>query len=156
MFTRKGVVVLGMAALATLTAASRANAQVSGHVVLADGPVGVSIVFGHRPAPVVLPARVVHRSAVPVRYRSGMTLRQLDVHLSRIEYEYDLYRKMHPHEARRLGWSVPELRAYVRWLKDERSWLREERSRLLRGPYGWDRDDHRPGNGRGRGRGRGG
>jgi hypothetical protein len=40
---------------------------------------------------------------------------------------------MHPHEARRLGWSVPELRHYVRWLRDERRWLRDERVRLTRG-----------------------
>jgi hypothetical protein len=62
-----------------------------------------------------------------------MSLRQLDVYLARIEHEYDVYRKMHPHEARRLGWSVPELRHYVRWLRDERRWLRDERVRLTRG-----------------------
>lgn len=157
----KGVVVMGMAALAAGFASS-AEAQVSGRVVFSEGPIGVSVVFGQRPAPVVLPSRVVYRSPQPARYRSGMSLRQLDAYLSRIEYEYDLYRRMHPHEARRLGWSVPELRHYVKWLRDERRWLREERARMTRGYYVYDRDwddddwdDDRPGRGRGRGRGGG-
>ena len=155
----KGVVVLGVVALAMGLAGS-AEAQVSGRVVFADGPIGVSIVFGDRPATVAVPARVVRHAPRPVIYRRGMTLRQLDLYLARIEYEYDYYRKMHPHEARRLGWSVPDLRAYVRWLRDERKWLREERRFLERGYYGWERDwdwdDDRPGRGRGRGGGRGG
>lgn len=155
----KGVVVLGVVALA-LGLGGSAEAQVSGRVVFADGPIGLSIVFGDRPATVALPVRVARRAPRPVVYRPGMSLRQLDLYLARIDYEYGLYRKMHPHEARRLGWSVPELRAYVRWLRDERSWLREERRLLERGPYGYgwerDRDDDRdrPGRGRGRGGGR--
>ena len=152
----RGVVVLGLVALASGLAAS-AEAQVSGRVVFADGPIGLSIVFGDRPVALAVPARVVRHTAAPVRYRPGMSLRQLDLYLARIEYEYDYYRKMHPREARRLGWSMPELRAYVRWLKDERRWLREERRVLERGFYGWERDwddDDRPGRGRGRGRGR--
>lgn len=163
MSTRRGVVVKGVVALgaAAMVAglAGRVEAQVSGRVVFADGPIGVSVVFGERPAPVVLPGRVVYRSAPVARYRAGMTLRQLDLYLARIEYEYDFYRKMHPREARRLGWSVPELRHHVRWLKDERRWLREERARLTRdyGAYGWDGDrddwdDDRSRRGRGRGR----
>ena len=162
MLTRRGgVVVLGVAAVA-LGLAGSAQAQVSGRVVLADGPIGLSIVFGERPATVAVPVRVSRYAARPVVYRRGMTLRQLDVYLARIEHEYDFYRRMHPHEARRQGWSMPELRAYVRWLRDERSWLREERRLLERGFYGsgweWDgRDweDDRPGRGRGRGRGGG-
>lgn len=160
----KGVVVLGIVALA-LGFAGPAEAQVSGRVVLSDGPIGLSVVFGNRHPAVALPGQVVRYPPPPVVYRRGMTLRQLDLYLARIDYEYGLYRKMHPHEARRLGWSVPELRAYVRWLKDERRWLREERRLLERGLYGvdyrwerdWDRDwdgdrDDRPGRGRGRGR----
>ena len=155
----KGVVVLGMVALA-LGFAGSAEAQVSGRVVFADGPIGFSIVFGDRPATVVVPVRTVRPAPRAVVYRRGMTLRQLDLYLARIEYEYDLYRKMHPREARRLGWTMPELRAYVRWLKDERRWLRDERRRLERGYYGWERDwedwdrdndRDRPGQGRGRG-----
>jgi len=109
----------------------------------------------------VLPARVVYRSAPAVRYRPGMTLRQLDLYLAHIEYEYDVYGHMHPHEARRLGWSVPELRHYVHWLRDERRWLRDERARLTRDFGYWDRDryddrrDEPPRRGRGRGHGRG-
>jgi len=154
----KGVVVMGMAALAA-GLASPAEAQVSGRLVFADGPIGVSLVFGERPAPVVLPGRVAYRPAPPLRYGRGMSLRQLDLYLARIEHEYALYRRMHPHEARRLGWSVSELRHYVRWLRDERSWLREERARLTGGYDRWDRDwddgdwgGDRPGRGRGRGR----
>jgi hypothetical protein len=156
----KGVVVLGVAGL-TVALAGSAEAQVSGRVVYADGPIGLSIVFGDRPAAATVPARVVHYAPRPAIYRRGMTLRHLDLYLARIEHEYDFYRKMHPHEARRLGWSMPELRAYVRWLRDERRWLREERRRFERGYYGWERDwdrdqgRDRPGRGRGGGRGGG-
>ena len=71
-----------------------------------------------------------------------MSRRELDLYLARIEYEYELYRHMHPHEARRLGWSIPELRAYTRWLKSERDRLREERRWLERDRH-WDRDFRR-------------
>ena len=162
MSTRQGVIVKGVAVLGTaLLAAGLAGpvgAQVSGRVVLATGPVRASVVFVGRPAPVAPSARVVYRSADVVRYRPGMSLRQLDLYLARIEHEYAFYRNMHPHEARRLGWSVPELRHYVRWLRDERRWLREERDRLTRDFRYWDRvgdddwGDDRPGRGRGRGR----
>jgi hypothetical protein len=151
----RGVVVLGVAALA-LGLAGAAEAQVSGGVVFAPGPIGLSIVFGDRPAGVLVPARAIRHAAWPAVYRRGMSLRQLDLYLARIEHEYGFYRKMHPHEARRLGWSVPELRAYVRWLEGERRWLREERRMLERGLHGWERDwdddDRRSGRGRGRGR----
>jgi len=160
MSTRRGVIVKGVAVLGAAVAAAglagSAAAQVSARVVFVAPPVGVDVVVG-RPAPVVLPTRVAHRPARVVRYRPGMSLRELDLHLARIEYEYDLYRRMHPHEARRLGWSVPELRHYVRWLRDERRWLRDERARLTRDFRSWDRDwrddrrDDRPGRGRGRG-----
>jgi len=167
MSTRQGVIVKGAAVLGTallgtaLLAAGFAGpvgAQVSGRVVLATGPVGASVVFGGRPAPVAPSARVVYPSAHVARYRPGMSLRQLDIYIARIEREYDFYRNMRPHEARRLGWSVPELRHYVRWLRDERRWLREERDRLTRDFRYWDRvgyddwGDDRPGRGRGRGR----
>jgi hypothetical protein len=144
---RRGVVVLGVATVAAVVGASPAEAQVSGRVVFADGPIGVSIVFGDRPERVVVPARVVRRAAIPARYRAGMSLYQLDLYLERIEHEYDYYRRMHPHDAYIYhGWSPGELRAYVRWLKDERRFLRDERRRLDRGLRGWERQ------GRGRGR----
>lgn len=144
---RKGVVVLGVAAIAALAGVGGAEAQVSGRIVFADGPIGVGIVFGDRRERVVVPPRVVHRAALPATYRQGMSLRQLDLYLSRIEHEYDFYRRMHPRDAYiHHGWSPRELSAYVRWLKDERRFLRDERRRLERGLRGWERD------GRGRGR----
>jgi hypothetical protein len=146
---RKGVVVLGAAAVAAVVGAAPAQAQVSGRVVFADGPIGVSIVFGDRYDRVVVPARVVRRPALPARYRVGMSLRELDLYLARIEREYDYYRRMHPRDAYfHHGWSPSELRAYVRWLRDERRFLRDERRQLERALRGWERD------GRGRGRGR--
>ena len=164
MSKRRGVIVKGVAVLGAAVAAvglvGSAEAQVSARVVFVAPPLGVDVVVG-RPAPVVLPTRVAYRPARVVRYRPGMSLRELDLYIARIEYEYDLYRKMHPHEARRLGWSVPELRHYVRWLRDERRWLHDERARLTRDFRSWDRGwrddrrgdwrDDRPGRGRGRG-----
>jgi hypothetical protein len=137
MSTRGGVIVKGVVLGAAVAAAAglvgTAEAQPSRQVVFVDPPVGVGVFVVGRPAPVVLPPRVAYHAPRVVRYRPGMSLRQLDVYLARIEHEYDVYRKMHPHEARRLGWSVPELRHYVRWLRDERRWLRDERVRLTRG-----------------------
>jgi hypothetical protein len=145
MFTRNGVVVLGIAALAAGLVES-AEAQVSGRVVFADGPIGVSVVFGDRPARVVVPRRVVRRSAVPARYRRGMSLYELDLYLARIDSEYDYYRRMHHRDAYyTLGWTKHELRAYVRWLRDERRLLRDERRRLERAGRGWERDRDRRG-----------
>jgi hypothetical protein len=159
MFTRqgvrKGVVVLGLAAVAAVVGVDRRMRRSSGRVVFADGPIGVSIVFGDRHERVVVPTRVVRRAALPARYRPGMSLYQLDLYLERIEREYDYYRRMHPRDAYiHHGWSPRELRAYVRWLKDERRFLRDERRRLERGMRGWERDRDRDWGDDGRGRGR--
>lgn len=112
--------------------ATQAVGQVSGRVVLAGGPIGVSVVFGpDAPRPVAY-RRVVRRDVpAPVRYRRGMTLRELEHYLERIEYEYDLYRRMHPDDAYyNFGWTRGQLRDYVRWLRDERRFLRDEHKRL--------------------------
>lgn len=147
MSTRKGVVVLGVAALAAVMGVGPVEAQVSGRVVFADGPVGVSIVFGDRPARVAVPARVLRRVVAPARYRPGMSLYELDLYLERIEREYDFYHGMHPRDAYyRHGWGARELQAYVHWLKGERRFLRDERRRLERELRDRDR--------RGRGHGR--
>lgn len=112
--------------------------QVSGRVVLAGGPIGVSVVFGPERARRVeyrqRTARVVRYDApVPVRYRRGMSFYELERYLQHIEYEYDLYRRMHPSDAYYyFGWSRDELRDYVRWLRDERRFLRDEHKRLTR------------------------
>ena len=130
MRTKAFAVLMGGAVILGAGAASAA-AQVSGRVVLNQGPIAVDVVFG----------------SAPVRYQRGMSLRELDLYLARIEYEYDFFRRMHPKEAEyRFGWSREQLRAYVRFLRDERRFLRDERERY----------DHRfeaPGRGAGRGRG---
>ena len=141
--------VLGMGLLGT----TPVEGQLRGRVVLHEGPIAVDVVFG--PQYRQTRARPVRRiEPVPVRYRVGMTLRELDHYLDRIEYEYDLYRRMSAREARfRLGWSRSELRSYVRFLRNERRFLRDERRRLERE---WRADAwrfERPGRGQGRGRG---
>ncbi|MGD8870754.1 MAG: hypothetical protein PVJ80_04155 [Gemmatimonadota bacterium] len=158
-FGLMGVVIFGAAG------AAPARAQVSGRVVLASGPIGVSVVFGSEGARRVehrrRVARVVRYEApVPVRYRRGMSLAELELYRGWIEREYDVYRHMHPDDAYYyFGWSRGELRDYVRWLRDERHFLRDEHKRLerlYRAQYRYDdRPGHGHGNGKGRGRGRG-
>jgi hypothetical protein len=123
------------------------TAQVAGRVVIAQGPIAADIVFGaRRDAAVVHPRTVRYREPVVVRYRVGMSEAQLDRYLDRIEREYDLYRHMDDRRAWvELGWSHDQLREYVRWLRDERSYLRAEHARLER--------LERRGHGRGHGRG---
>jgi hypothetical protein len=139
--------------------ATSVEAQVSGRVVFQDGPVAVDVVFGPRHPTAVEVPRVVRRPvAAPVRYRAGMSLVELDRYLERIELEYDLFRHMGVREAwYRFGWTRDQLRSYVRFLRDERRFLRAERERLLvmyRAPAPGRRDEH-PGRGRGRGQGKG-
>lgn len=160
-FGLMGVVVIGAAG------AAPARAQVSGRVVLESGPIGVSVVFGPEGARRVAHrrrvARVVRYEApVPVRYRRGMSLAELELYQDWIEREYELYRHMHPDDAYYyFGWNRDELRDYVRWLRDERHFLRDEHrrlERLYRAEYRYYGDDHyddHPGKGHGRGRGRG-
>jgi hypothetical protein len=121
---------------------------VGGQVVLVGGPIGVSVVFGPEVARTVEPRRWVrYDSPPPVRYRRGMALAELDYYRERIEYEYDLYRRMRADDAYfHLGWTRGQLRDYVQWLRQERKFLRDEHKRLSR-LY-----DHDFG-GRGRGRG---
>lgn len=148
----------GLAAAITIVAlgATPTEAQLSGRVVVRDGPIAVDVVFGpeYRAAGHDRPE---HRGAyLPVRYRRGMSLWALERYLDRIEYEYRLFRQMDPRDAYyAYGWSSEQLRDYVRFLRDERRFLRAERE-WLRRPHRFDRD--RPGHpGRGGGgRGRGG
>jgi len=127
--------------------------QVRGRVVVAQGPIAVDIVFGTRPDAIIRHPRVVRRaSSEIVRYRSGMSLWQLERYLDRIEYEYDLYGHMSAaHASYELGWSRAQLHEYVRWLSNERRFLRAERARLER----LERASHKtpPGHGRGQGHG---
>ena len=142
------------AALMMALAGAPVAAQVSGRVVLREGPIAVDVVFGQR-YEAVRHHRPVRRVApLPVRYRAGMSLWQLERYLERIELEYDLFRRMDPRDAYYdYGWTRRELRAYVRFLRDERSFLRAERDRL----YWLHRAERyrleRPGGGPGRGRG---
>lgn len=161
MLTRTMVGLMGVVVFAA-AGADQARAQVSGRVVLGSGPIGVSVVFGPEAARRVEHRRRVTRvvryeAPVPVRYRRGMSLAELVLYQDWIEREYDLYRHMHPDDAYYyFGWSRHELRDYVRWLRDERHFLRDEHKRLerlYRAEYRYY-DDH-PGRGRGRGHGRG-
>lgn len=148
---------LSVLAMGVALGVTPVDAQLSGRVVLREGPIAVDIVFGPRHTPVAH-RRVVRREArVPVRYHAGMSLRELERYLDRIELEYRLFRRMDPRDAYYdYGWSREHLRDYVSFLRDERRFLRAERDRL----YGLHRPDrHRvehPGRGWGRGRGRGG
>lgn len=144
-------------ALAALMGTSPASAQVSGRVVLDEGPIAVDIVFGPRRDAVIRHPRVVRRVEPEiVRYRPGMSLWQLERYLDRIEYEYSLYGHMSPvRAAYELGWSRAQLHTYVRWLKDERRFLRAERARLERLQRVGHRVGHRvpPGHARGHAKG---
>lgn len=138
-------------------AVTSVEAQVGGRIVFQDGPIAVDVVFGPRhPTTVEAPRPARRLVATPVRYRAGMSLVELDWYLERIELEYDVFRHMGAREAwYRFGWTRDQLRSYVRFLRDERRFLRAERERLLatyrpQGP----RNEH-PGRGHGRGQGRG-
>lgn len=153
------LVAVGLA-LTTL-APCPAAAQVSGRVILHEGPIGVDIVFGPRPSVVVeygdrrydrRPARTGSRVVVvderrPVRYQQGMSLRQLEHYLAWVEGEYRYFKRLRPYEAYdRFGWTERDLDRYVDWLKDERKFLKRERKelrKLYRGHRGgdWDDDD---------------
>ncbi len=158
------VVAVGLAL--TALAPGAVEAQVSGRVIFEEGPIGVDIVFGPRPSVVVeygdrrydpRPARAGSRVVVvderrPVRYRRGMSLRQLEHYLAWVEGEYRYFKRLHPYEAYdRFGWGERDLDRYVDWLKDERKFLERERKelrKLYRGHRGgdwgdddWDDDD---------------
>ena len=155
MFGRALLVPMGMVAIAAM-AATPLDGQLSGRVVLREGPIAVDVVFGPRHARTER-YRVVHREVhVPVRYRAGMSVWELERYLERIEYEYEYFRQLHPRDAYyEYGWTRDELRSYVRFLRDERRFLRAERERLYE-LHRADRDRwERPGRGGGRGRGEG-
>ncbi len=142
--------------MATLlsVAATPVAAQVRGRVVVDEWPIAVDIVFGTPRATVVRRPRVVRRPEPEiVRYRPGMSLWQLERYLDRIEYEYDLYGRMSAERAAyELGWTHAQLHEYVRWLGNERRFLRAEHSRLER----LERAAHKThGHGHGRGQGHG-
>ena len=135
----------------------KAAGQVSGHVVLGSGPIGLSVVFGQRADRVVAVQGRVRGAPVPVRYRPGMSLQELEYYRERIDFEYEQYRRMSADDAYyNFGWSRAQLRDYVEWLRDERRFLRDEQKRLRKVYRAeqryFDRYD-RDRNPRGRGRG---
>lgn len=148
-----------LAAIVSAGLAAPAGAQVSGRVILEEGPIGVDVVFGPRPSVHVEygdrrphyrePAPRYERRR-PVRYVRGMSLLELERYMAWIESEYRYFKRLHPDDAYyRLGWTAYELDRYVDWLKDERKLLRKEHKWLRkrhrgRGPF----VDH-PGRGRG-------
>ncbi|MDX1495297.1 MAG: hypothetical protein R3253_14620 [Longimicrobiales bacterium] len=143
---------------AGLSIPDEADAQISGRVILQEGPIGVDVVFGPRPSVVVeygerpryQPRAPRYRERVvevrrPVRYHRGMTLVELERYLDWVEAEYRYFKRIHPDEAYyELGWTERELDRYVDWLKDERRFLKRERKelrKLYRQGRGWDRHD---------------
>jgi len=146
----------GMVLMATVLV-TPADAQLSGRVVLREGPIAVDVVFGPQYGTTRQDQRVIRREApAPARYREGMSLFELERYLERIEYEYDTYRRMDSRDAYYyLGWTRDQLRDYVHFLRDERGRLRAEKRRVERLVRAEQRRFERPGRGRGRGRGRG-
>ena len=151
-----GAVIVGMG---IMLSATPAHAQISGRVIIEEGPIGVDVVFGPRPSVVVeygdrrprLGRRApAYDSRRPVRYVRGMSLVELERYMAWIEAEYRYFRGLHPDDAYyELGWSEWELYEYVDWLKEERRFLRKEHKWLRKsmrkgGPF----IDH-PGRGRG-------
>ena len=165
--------VSGLALVAALAlGGGDAAAQISGRVVLREGPIGVEVVFGQQPRVVVGvhrgPRGRVVESRQPARYQPGMSLVELERYLYWVEVEYDTFKHMDEDEAwYRLGWTERQLDDHVDWLKDERKFLKKEHKRLRRlirdrgrddryGEWRGDRDDDdrrqrgRRGGGRGR------
>lgn len=148
-----------LVAVVTAGATAPAGAQISGRVIIEEGPIGVDVVFGQRPAVRVEygdrrphyrePAPRYERRR-PARYVRGMSLLELERYMAWIESEYRYFKRLHPDDAYyQLGWTEYELHRYVDWLKDERKLLRKEHKWLRkrhrgRGPF----MDH-PGRGRG-------
>lgn len=155
LFVRAALLALAAAGFAGFRA-EPAAAQISGRVILEEGPIGVDIVFGPRPSVVVEygdgryrdrrpQARgrvVVVEGRRPVRYHRGMSLVELERYLQWVEAEYRFFRRLHPYDAwERFGWTERELDRYVDWLKDERKFLKRERKelrKLYRGGRGYD------------------
>jgi len=141
---------IGFVLLATLALdVGSAVAQISGRVVLREGPIAVDVVFGRRPRIEVVRHRVPRGRVIeveePPRYEPGMSLIQLDRYLHWVEAEYRTFRRMDEDEAwYRFGWTERQLDDYVDWLKDERKYLKKEHKRIRR----LIRDRHRPGRGR--------
>lgn len=151
---------IGVVLLATLAMDARsAAAQISGRVILREGPIAVDVAFGRRPRVVVARHRVPRGRVVevqePPRYEPGMSLIELERYLHWVEVEYRTFRRMDEDEAwYRFGWTERQLDDYVDWLKDERKYLKREHKRLRRlirdqgryAPYDgwrgdWDEDD---------------
>ncbi|MDH3208423.1 MAG: hypothetical protein OEO79_17610 [Gemmatimonadota bacterium] len=160
MFSRALAGLMGGLVIAAAST-DKAAGQVSGHVVLGSGPIGLSVVFGQQADRVVQYRGRVGRAPLPVRYRPGMSLQELEYYQQHIDYEYELYRRMRAEDAYyNLGWNRDQLRDYVRWLGDERRFLRDEHKRL-RKLYRdqqryfdrYERDRHPRGRGRGVARG---
>ncbi|MDX1648028.1 MAG: hypothetical protein R3304_12850, partial [Longimicrobiales bacterium] len=107
--TRTGILIGVAVWMATATAV---EAQVSGRIILEEGPIGVDIVFGPQPSVVVEYGRrphVVRRGHYeprrPPRYRPGMSLGELERYMTWIESEYRYFRGLHPVDAWELfGW----------------------------------------------------
>lgn len=140
---------IGFVLLATLALdVGSAAAQISGRVVLREGPIAVDVVFGRRPRVEVVRHRVPSGRVVevrePPRYEPGMSLIELERYLHWVEIEYRTYKRMDEDEARyRFGWSERQLDDYVDWLKDERKYLKKEHKRIRRILRDRDRYDPR-------------
>lgn len=172
MFIR-ALAIAATGAILSLGSAASAQAQLSGRVIIEEGPIGVDVVFGPRPSVVVEygdrrryeprhhPRARSHPPATgrrPVRYERGMSLVELERYLSWIEAEYRYFRRLHPDDAYyHFGWTEYELHRYVDWLKHERRFLREElkhfRKIRRRGGPPFVPPGHRIAPGRGRGGG---
>lgn len=117
--------------------ARSAAAQISGRVVLREGPISVDVAIGPRPHVSVVRHRAPRGRVVevrqPRRYEPGMSLVELERYLHWVEIEYRTFRRMGEDEAwYRFGWSERELDDHVDWLKDERKYLKREHKRLRR------------------------
>ncbi|MEM7415300.1 MAG: hypothetical protein AAF389_07375 [Gemmatimonadota bacterium] len=136
---------MGLVLLATLAMDARnATAQISGRVILREGPIALDVAIGRRPHVSVVRHRAPRGRVVevhqPRRYEPGMTFVELERYLHWVEVEYRTFRRMDEDEAwYRFGWSERQLDDYVDWLKDERKYLKREHKRLRR----LIRDGHR-------------
>lgn len=158
MWTDRGLsMVLAVVATAAMTAP--VTAQVSGRVIIEEGPIGVDVVFGSRPAvrveygdrrPHYRDSGPHYERRRPVRYVRGMSLLELERYMAWIESEYRYFRRLHPDDAYyQLGWTEYELDRYVDWLKDERKLLRKEHKWLRKAHRGRGPFVGHPGRGRG-------
>lgn len=136
---------IGLVLVATMAlGAQTATAQISGRVILREGPIAVDVAIGRRPHVSIVRHRVPRSRVVevrePRRYEPGMSFVELERYLHWVEIEYRTFRRMDEDVAwYRYGWTERQLDDYVDWLKDERKYLKREHKRLRR----LIRDGHR-------------